>query len=392
MGIRKEVRKNSKGEERPVWVVDFFDQEHQRHKRQFDLKKDADAWELRVRTELRDKIHSSDTHSVNDAGQMWLDRSRANGVERSTLTSYETVLRVHVAPRLGEMRVSDVTVATVEAFCDALLATRPRATASKALACLRRLLKEAQRRKWIVHNVAAGSRLLANPRQRPRLEVGHNVPTREDVQAIIAATPEHWRPLVITAAFTGMRSSELRGLQWDAVDLSARQIHVRVRADNWGVIGYPKSATSRRSIPMSEMVFRVLRERRIAAGGRGFVFKTSYVYGGREGVPISVGMPREVFYYAQRRAGISPMLVGAKSCSTVPAKYNFHSLRHFFASCGIAAGFEPKRLQTLLGHASIKMTYDVYGHLFSDPADDFARLAEIERGVFGGKQETGSKS
>ena len=51
----------------------------------------------------------------------------------------------------------------------------------------------------------------------------------------------------------------------------------------------------------------------------------------------------------------------------------------------IEAGFSPKRLQTLLGHASITMTYDVYGHLFPNPEDDHARFAAIERAVTGVK-------
>jgi integrase len=60
-------------------------------------------------------------------------------------------------------------------------------------------------------------------------------------------------------------------------------------------------------------------------------------------------------------------------------KYRFHALRHFFASAGIAAGFQPKRLQALLGHSSIQMTFDVYGHLLPDPEDDRTRMAAIER-------------
>src|SRR5262249_36919423 len=55
-------------------------------------------------------------------------------------------------------------------------------------------------------------------------------------------------------------------------------------------------------------------------------------------------------------------------------KYNFHALRHFYASWIIDRGFELKRAQELMGHASIKMTADTYAALFPKPADDFARL------------------
>jgi integrase len=59
-------------------------------------------------------------------------------------------------------------------------------------------------------------------------------------------------------------------------------------------------------------------------------------------------------------------------------KYGLHALRHFFASWAIEQEFSPKRLQALLGHTSVKMTYDVYGHLFPSPEDDHAKFAAGE--------------
>jgi integrase len=64
-------------------------------------------------------------------------------------------------------------------------------------------------------------------------------------------------------------------------------------------------------------------------------------------------------------------------CEARPA-HGFHSLRHFYASLLIESSFTPKRIQTLLGHSSIQMTFDTYGHLFKNPDDDLGRLAELE--------------
>jgi integrase len=69
--------------------------------------------------------------------------------------------------------------------------------------------------------------------------------------------------------------------------------------------------------------------------------------------------------------------------STGTAKYGFHKLRHFFASWAIEQGFAPKRLQEIIGHGSIGMTYDTYGHWFPNAIDDQARLAAGERAVLG---------
>jgi integrase len=65
-------------------------------------------------------------------------------------------------------------------------------------------------------------------------------------------------------------------------------------------------------------------------------------------------------------------------------KYNFHSLRHFAASSFIEQGFSPKRLQGLLGHSSIRMSFDRYRHLFPSLEDDHAKIAAGELSIVGG--------
>ena len=66
-------------------------------------------------------------------------------------------------------------------------------------------------------------------------------------------------------------------------------------------------------------------------------------------------------------------------------KYSVHDLRHFYASWLIAEGFPPKRIQALMGHATIGMTLDVYGHLFELGEADHDRLAAAELALVGGK-------
>ncbi len=64
-------------------------------------------------------------------------------------------------------------------------------------------------------------------------------------------------------------------------------------------------------------------------------------------------------------------------------KYGLHALRHFCASWLIEQGFPPKRLQAILGHSSILMTFDTYGHLFPNAEDDHAKLAAGEHSLVG---------
>ena len=73
-----------------------------------------------------------------------------------------------------------------------------------------------------------------------------------------------WRPLLLTAIFTGLRASELRGLRWADVDLKLGELHVRQRADRYNAIGRPKSAAGERTIPLAPMLVNTLREWKLA--------------------------------------------------------------------------------------------------------------------------------
>src|SRR4030095_3384504 len=100
--------------------------------------------------------------------------------------------------------------------------------------------------------------------QKGHLVIGRDVPSVEEIQTILTKAEGRWRPLLVTAVFTGMRSSELRGLTWGDVDLKKKIIHVRQRANLWGEIGAPKSMAGHREIPMSPPVINTLREWKFA--------------------------------------------------------------------------------------------------------------------------------
>ena len=105
-------------------------------------------------------------------------------------------------------------------------------------------------RGYVVYNAAQATRIDIKNRERELLEVGRDIPSQDEINTILTGVSEHWRPLLVSAAFTGMRASELRGLPWDAVDFENRIIRVRQRADHWGTLGPPKTAAGRREIPM----------------------------------------------------------------------------------------------------------------------------------------------
>jgi integrase len=135
----------------------------------------------------------------------------------------------------------------------------------KILVSLSGILSDAQDRGLVAQNVARQRRTRSNgeAQQKQRLEVGKDIPTPDEIRAILGQLQGRARPLLLTAIFTGLRASELRGLRWDDVDFARSEIRVRQRADRFGTIGAPKSAGSRRTVPLLPMVTNALREWRV---------------------------------------------------------------------------------------------------------------------------------
>jgi integrase len=172
-----------------------------------------------------------------------------------------------------------------------------------------------------------------------------------------------------------MRASELRGLTWDNVDLDAGIIHVRQRADAWRRMGPPKSRAGSRDIPLAPLVVNALRQWRpqCPAGDLRLVFPNTR--GNIEGLQNISG---RFFRPLQLACG---MTVIGDDGQPRP-KYGLHALRHCAASLFIAyLGWTPKKTQVVMGHGSIRMTYDLYGHLFEDPAADQEAMKKIEAAI-----------
>jgi integrase len=270
MSIRKRTWKSG-GVEQTAWVVDYVDQHGKRRLKTFALKKDAEAWATNALHEVSRGIHAPNAKiTIEEVITLWIRHCVDEGLERSTIEQREQHLRLHVAPFIGREKLATLTTPRLNAFLDQLRdAGRSIEMRRKVLTSVRTALAFARGRGLVAQNVASGIKVKSDDRHKATgpLKAGRDFPTKAELRLLIDRAPERWRPFIVTAIFTGMRASELRGLRWSDVDLDAGTIHVAQRADAWGTIGSPKSAAGTRDIPLTPMVINTLRQWKLCAAG-----------------------------------------------------------------------------------------------------------------------------
>ncbi len=385
MSVRKRIWVDAKGQEHTAWVVDYKDLGGKRRLKTFKLKKEADAFALAAGVEVRDGTHVPDreTATLKEACKTWLKSGTHSGLEQSTLDQYRQHVTLHIQPFLGDVKLSKVTVPLIRQFQDDLRDNgRSAAMVKRVTSSLGSVMAHALERGLAARNPIAelGKRNRSQEnREKARLKVGVDIPTVEEVKAMLAHAKGRFRPFLITAVFTGMRASEMRGLPWSAVNFEDATIEVFQRADRYNQIGSPKSKAGRRVIPVPPIVIAALSQWKLECpeGELGLVF------------PNGNGNIESLGNLVNR--GLHPTLVAAgvtEEGKPDRAKYTgLHTLRHWFASWCINrkadGGLElsAKQIQERLGHGSIQMTFDRYGHLFPAP-DQTKELEEAAQRLF----------
>lgn len=394
MSVRRRKWTKKDGTIKETWLVDYTDQNGKRHAKAFAKKKDADAFASTTHVEVRGNVHIADSNTitVKEAGELWIARAKQE-LERGTVVQYRQHLDLHIAPFIGGVKLSKITVPFVRQFMDQLKENgRSPAMVRGVRTSLGSILSEAQDRGFAIRNAVrdmSGKRgTTADKRRKKKLEYGVDIPTREEIQKLIRAAEGRFRPLLITAIFTGLRSSELRGLRWADVDLTKKKLRVTQRADSYHTIGMPKSEKGQRSVPLPPMAVNALKEWKLQCpkGEK----KLDLVFPNTLGnIEAHGNIIRSGLHPTMLAAGVTVDTgkVNLKGEPILAPKYTgLHSLRHWFASWCInrvedgGLGLPSKVVQERLGHSTIVMTLDTYGHLFPTQDDDQA-LERAERAL-----------
>jgi integrase len=279
----------------------------------------------------------------------------------STLAGYRRELRERVYPEFGDRRLDVVTRGDVLALIGGMQTEGlSPSTVRNVVVPLRSLYRYAADHDWTARNPTRG---VAMPGvsgvRRERLA------TPAEVRALLDALEECDRALWATAAYAGLRRGELQGLRWSDVDLDARLIRVRQAYSQVAAsFGPPKTAAGRREVPIAEALapFLAGHRERSGADAEGLVFARASLAGtvrGNATAPFSDQTVGRRAAAAWQRAGLEPL--------------GMHEARHAFASSLLAAGVPMQVVSKLMGHTTIQVTLDLYGHLLPNGRRDALR-------------------
>ena len=184
----------------------------------------------------------------------------------------------------------------------------------------------------------------------------------EEVHKILTAVREDFRPYYTIRFFTGMRTSEIDGLQWKNIDLQRREIHIREALVN-GVLGGTKTYGSDRTIQMNDRVYQAFLQQKSLNNG-----KSDFVFCNRDGGPLDYRLVnKRVWHPLLRYLGLKPRRA--------------YQTRHTAATLWLAAGENPEWVARQLGHSTTEMLFRVYSRYIPNVTrrDGSAFEAMLER-------------
>ena len=378
-----------------------------RRRKRFSRWGDADKW-LKTQPASADDARgvggaAASSVTLKELGAKHVADRKQAGRERGTWQKYEEHFTAHLC--VVELSDGDFAGATLAGVPIAqlrprhfrqlksdLVTTRSHAMALKIWSTLKAALDFAVAMEWIEVNAATAVKIDRKPRRGAEATVV--IPPKAEIALLYdALQPRMGEPVtfgqafVLTAMSTGLRPSELRGLRWSSLAIDAPPFQVKVveRVDGWNQVAAPKSAAGFRIVPLPASTAKLLREWRLAcpkSAARNLVFPTSE---GHYQHPAN--LLTRIWSPLQVAIGLKEPIIDpvtgrqARDAEGQPRwahRYTLYSLRHAYASIQIELGMQPKVLQQRMGHASIQVTLDTYGHLWHNHGRDIADMSAIE--------------
>jgi integrase len=336
------IRKQGTGR----WQIRYRDPSGTERARNYRRKADAEKFLVAVEADKLRGTWTDPRLGKITVGE-WLPTWEASRVHLrpSTRVGTESLLRNHVLPYFGARRLGSVTPTDAQGFVAHLEEKSLAAsTIRQAYLLVAGLFASALDSDLIVRTPCRNTKL------PPKSQTEMRFLNAEEVADVANAIDDQYHALVLTAAYTGCRFGELAGLRVRRLDLLRRSLTVaEALSDVQGQVSLapPKTAAARRQVALPKFLSDELA-RHLAKWPPGF---EGFVFSAPEGGPLRRTNFRRRTWLPAVRASVGQPL-------------RFHDLRHSHAAMLIAQGEHPKVIQLRLGHSSIEVTLDTYGHLF----------------------------
>jgi integrase len=318
--------------------------------------------------QARGKVIPTDSQTVGQFLGYWLEHVAAPSVRPKTLDGYRDVVRIHLIPAIGKVKLEKLSPQHVNKLINDKMKTDLSPTMVAYIrSVLRNALNQALQWELVTRNAAA---MVKMPRTVKTFAA--NPLSEKDAQAFLKQTiGNRDEALYAVALALGLRQGEVLGLKWTDVDLDAGQLHIR-RQLQWTtdkpmkpVLVEPKTARSTRTLAMPPAIIADLKahrrrqlEEQLLAGDRWegkawcLVFPTSI------GTPYHNSNLRNRFKAILKKAGLE--------------ERRYHDLRHSCASFLVAKGVHPRVVMEYMGHAGIEPAMQIYSHVHKDSLQDAA--------------------
>lgn len=351
------VREKNKGS--GVWWI-FINHAGQRRSKQIGPKAEA----VKLADIIRGKIASGDMGVLENKEQVkpfsyyaaiWRDTILPATCKPSTITSYHSLLKKHVSSApFWSKPIDQITQGEIEEYLLSKRTTLTHYSVSSILKVVSGVLNVAKKRKVISANVGLNIKVPKEQGKQPRKRPA---PLNEQQVEILLNhfKDRQYYELVLFLARVGCRAGEAAALKWSDLDLTNRKVTIR-RTIHLGIESSTKNGKERK-VDLTPMVVAALKKLKLRSQKN-----TEYVFQTKSGTPVDMGNFRSrVFYTALKELGLPIVRI--------------HDLRHSCATFLIRRTKDIFYAQKQLGHSSIQITCDRYGHLLED--DSETRLIDI---------------
>ena len=334
-------------------------------------------------TDLRYQVQNGlyakeESITVDEWFTVWMEQYKKPVVKYGTYKLYQDEYKCHIKVPFGSKRLRDVRSEQIQKLLNGMNATYSRSTINLVKIILNSMYKQAVRNGIVVKNPVTNSVVTKKAVKKPI----HVMDASQQKLFLQYAEQSMYYDLYVVGLATGLRNGELRALTWnDNIDFEAKIIKVTgtmkyiPKAEIKYMIDTPKSETSKRTVPMLEKIYQVLKQHKRKQLEMKMLLGSKWKpVPGFENLVFTSGFGgciSEQALYQDIRSIVAEI---HKDGHTDFPDITPHSLRHSFASRGLEQGIPAKVMQELLGHATLAMTTDIYMHSF-----DEQKAAEIRK-------------